>query len=304
MVKNESIKISAGYLLITILWGSTWVAIRIGLNDLTPVFAAGSRFIVASLFIFLIMRYRGIKLQKDKTSVKLYALMSLFSFILPFGFVYWSEQYISSGLTSVLFAVFPIQVTIFSRLYFPDDKIGVFKALGIFLSFGGIIVIFSENLSFDVGSDFLPMLLVVVASGMQAWNAVVIKKYGNHLNSLSMNFIPLFSAGIIMVLFGLLFEARETLIFSASAIGTVFYLAFFGTVLTFTTYYWLMKKINVVLLALSAFITPILALIIGWIILDEHLTTRNFIGSALVLIGILFANFRGLKLYLKEKYGK
>jgi drug/metabolite transporter (DMT)-like permease len=61
-----------------------------------------------------------------------------------------------------------------------------------------------------------------------------------------------------------------------------------------------MKRINVVLLALSAFITPILALIIGWIILDEHLTTRNFIGSALVLIGILFANFRGLKLYLKE----
>ena len=302
-MKSENIKISAGYLLITILWGSTWVAIRIGLDDLTPVFAAGSRFVVASVFIYLIMRYRGIKLQTDSESVKLYILMSLFSFVLPFGFVYWGEQFISSGLTSVLFAVFPIQVSIFSRMYFPNEKIGIYKALGIVLSFGGIIVIFSENLSFDVGSDFLPMLLIVIASGMQAWIAVVIKKYGNHLNSLSMNFVPLFSAGIIMVLFGLLFEERETLYFSASAVGSVFYLAFFGTVLTFTTYYWLMKRINVVLLALSAFITPILALIIGWIILDEHLTTRNFIGSVFVLIGILFANFRGLKLYLKEKYG-
>ncbi|NOX17299.1 MAG: EamA family transporter [Chlorobi bacterium] len=302
-MNNENVKISAGYLLITILWGSTWVAIRIGLDDLTPVFAAGSRFVVASIFIFLIMRYRGIKLQTDGASLKLYALMSLFSFVFPFGLVYWGEQFISSGLTSVLFAVFPIQVSIFSRVYFPEEKIGVYKALGIILSFGGIIVIFSENLNFNVGSDLLPMILVVIASGMQAWNAVVIKKYGNHLNSLSMNFVPLISAGIIMVLFGYFFEARETLVFSASAVGSIFYLAFFGTVLTFTTYYWLMKRINVVLLALSAFITPILALIIGWIILDERLTTRNFIGSALVLIGILFANFRGLKLYLKEKYG-
>ncbi len=300
-MNKENIKIILGYALISILWGTTWYAIRIGLNSLTPIFAAGLRFSTASVFIFAIMKFSGKQLQIDRVSLTLYVLMGFFSFVFPYGLVYWGEQYVSSGLTSVLFGVFPFFVILFSRLSFPNNKIGIYKLLGVLLAFGGIVVIFSDSLSFTSENILLGMIAIIVSAFMQGAIAVVIKKWGNHLQSLSMNFIPLVIAGITMLLWGFFFEDKSTWDFNFSAIASTAYLAIFGTVVTFTTYYWLMKKIDVVLLSLSTFITPIIALIVGGILLNEHLSFQHFIGSSLVLIGILFANLRGLLKYYVEK---
>ncbi len=300
-MNKENIKIILGYTLISILWGTTWYAIRIGLNSLTPIFAAGLRFTTASIFIFAIMKYSGARLQTDRLSIILYISMGFFSFVIPFGLVYWGEQYVSSGLTSVLFGVFPFFVIIFSRFAFPNEKIGMFKLLGVLLAFGGIVVIFSDSISFTKSDLIIGMIAVVCSAALQGAIAVVIKKWGNHLHSLSMNFIPLLIAGITMLLFGLLFEDRTKWDFNTSAILSVVYLALFGTVFTFTTYYWLMKRIDVVILSLSSFITPIIALIVGGLLLSERLSFLNFIGSVLVLVGILFANLRGLIKYFSKK---
>ena len=300
-MKKETIKIVLGYTLISILWGTTWYAIRIGLNSLTPIFAAGLRFTTASIFIYAIMRYSGARLQTDKLSLILYVAMGFFSFVIPFGLVYWGEQYVSSGLTSVLFGSFPFFVILFSRFAFPNEKIGILKLLGVVLAFIGIVVIFFDSLSFTKNNLLIGMIAVVSSAALQGAIAVVIKKWGNHLHSLSMNFIPLVIAGITMLLFGLLFEDRTKWDFNSSAILSVLYLALFGTVFTFTTYYWLMKKIDVVILSLSSFITPIIALIVGSVLLAEHLSFLNFIGSSLVLVGILFANLRGLIKYYSQK---
>ena len=116
-----------------------------------------------------------------------------------------------------------------------------------------------------------------------------------------MNFIPLLITGVVLIPVGLLFENRESLIFDSKAIYSILYLAIFGTVITFTVYFWLMQKINVVILSLSSFLTPIIALILGTILLNEKLTTNHILGSSLVLIGILFANFRGLVKYYKDR---
>jgi len=300
-MNKETIKIILGYALISFLWGTTWYAIRIGLNSLTPIFAAGLRFSVASIFIFAIMKYSGARLQTDKISLILYGLMGFFSFVFPFGLVYWGEQYVSSGLTSVLFGVFPLFVVLFSRFAFPNEKIGIYKLLGVLLAFAGIIVIFSDSLSFSKNDLIFGMIAIVCSAAMQGAIAVVIKKWGNHLHSLSMNFIPLLIAGITMVLYGFFFEDKSKWDFNSSAIISVLYLALFGTVVTFTTYYWLMKKIDVVILSLSSFITPIIALFVGGILLSEKLSFLNFVGSSLVLVGILFANLRGIMKYYSKK---
>ena len=126
---------------------------------------------------------------------------------------------------------------------------------------------------------------------------MTIKKYGQHLNPLSMNFLPLFFAGIILIIVSILFENSSGWIFDFNAFASIIFLAFFGTLVTFTTYYWLLKRMNVVLLSISSFITPIIAVILGWLIMNENFSFRTLVGSSLVLIGILFANFRGLMNY-------
>lgn len=297
-MNNGNARVAGTYLLLCIIWGTTWVAIKASLESLTPFMSAGTRFLLASAVIYTIMKLNRIKLQTDNLSVKLYLLMGFFSFIIPFGLVYWAQQFVPSGLSAVLFAVYPFFVAIFSYFRIPEEKIGIVKIIGIILGFSGIVIIFSDSFGAVISDYIVGMLAIVLSGAMQANIAVTLKKSGGHLNSLSMNLIPMLLAGFIMMLVSLTTEKPSQNIFDLNAILAVSYLAIFGSVVTFTSFYWLLKRVNVVILSLIAFITPIVALIAGWIIFNEQLTTRHFIGSVTVLAGLLWANAEA---YLKYK---
>ena len=297
---GEKSKIVLGYISICLIWGSTWMAIKIGLDTLTPMFSLGLRFLIASIVLFAIIKIKNIELLTDSQSVKLYLFMSVFSYIIPFTLVYWAEQFVPTGLTSVLFAIFPFWVIIFSRIAFPREIIGMYKLFGVILGFIGIAVIFKDELSFDFGNSTLGILAIIISATIQGGVAVVIKKYGKEINPVSINLIPLLITGIVLIPVGLIFEDSSRLAYSNNALFSILYLSTVGTVIVFTIYYWLMKKINVVILSLSTFITPIIAILLGSFFLNEKLSTNHIVGSSLVLMGILFANFRGLLNYYKE----
>ena len=286
--------------MLCLIWGSTWLAIRYGLESLTPIFSAGIRFLLASVFIWILMKMQSVSVQKDKVSIRLYLLMGFFSFVIPFGLVYWAEQFVPSGIASVLFAVYPFFVVIFSFIRIPTDKIGFYKIFGTILGFSGIIIIFSDSFAGDITYYIVGMIAVVASGIMQAWIAVSIKKFGHHLHPLSMNFVPMLIAGISMLAIGYLFEDLSKTRIDQNAVLSLLYLSFFGSVITFTSFYWLIKRINLVILSLIAFITPIVALILGFIFYGEALSTNHFIGSAFVLTGVFWANLGNL---LKLKRG-
>ena len=289
-----AVKIFLAYAALCFIWGSTWLAIRIGLESLTPIFSAGLRFSVASVFIYLIMKIKNISLQTDRFSLYLYLIMGFFSFVIPFGLVYWAEQFIPSGMAAVLFAVYPFWVVIFTNIRIPGESIGFYKIFGTVLGFAGIVIIFSDSFSGDLTSYLIGMFAVVLSGIMQAWIAVSIKKFGHHLHPLSMNFLPMVIAGISMVIIAFFAEDLSTIRVDQNAVLSILYLAFFGSVITFTSFYWLLKRINVVILSLIAFITPIVALILGYFFYNEVLSTRHFIGTALVLTGVFWANLGSL----------
>jgi putative membrane protein PagO len=141
-MKTSTTKIILVYLLICLIWGSTWLGIRVSLESIPPLISSGFRFILASIGIFVIMRVRGIRLQTDKVAIKLYILMGVFSFIIAYGLVYWAEQYVASGLAAVLFGIYPFFVALFSYFLLPDEPIGFYKIIGMILGFIGIVVIF------------------------------------------------------------------------------------------------------------------------------------------------------------------
>lgn len=151
--------------------------------------------------------------------------------------------------------------------------------------------------------NYLLGLVAVISSAIiQGYAAVFMKKWAGYLNPFSLNAFPLMFAGIIMILAGFIFENTESWVFNQKAILSVLYLSIFGTIVAFTTYYWLLKEINAVILSLSSFITPIIAILLGWFFLDETLSNNVIFGSFFVLIGILFGNLKGLRnYYLKRK---
>lgn len=301
-MKIENYKIIFGYIIICLIWGSTWLFIRFGLDSLTPIVSAGFRFSLAAIMIFVLMKFKKIEMLIDSNSLKIYVILGLFSFLVPFALVYWAEQFIPSGLTSVLFSVMPFFVILFSFFAIKGEVISIFQIIGVGFGFGGIVTIFSENLNIDLSNNIFGMVAVLLSSIIQAGIGVYIKKFGKHLNPLTMNFFPLLIAGVLMIFLGFIFEDTTRLKFDSKAVISVVYLAFVGTVVAFSTYYWLMKRINLIFLSLSSFITPIIAVFLGWLFLGENFSKQALIGSLLVLVGILFANFAEVKNYFKTKF--
>lgn len=278
------------YLLLCLIWGTTWLAIRLGLEDFAPFFSAGLRFVVAALVIGGIVYFKKIPLPLDKKSMGIYTMLGLFSFFVPFGMVYWGEQHVSSGLAAVLFAIYPFGVTIFSYVILKNEEINPRKIIGMIISFAGVYTIFHNSLG--GGSDLyvMGMFMILLSALIQAYILVLFKKHGSYLNALSVNFVPVLIAGVCFLVSSWIIEPEPVKELTAAGIGTTLYLGIFGTVITFTTYYYLLKRIPLLLLSFIAFITPVIAVIAGWLFMSEKLSENDLLGSSLVVTGLAIAN--------------
>lgn len=298
---NRKFFIPLMYFLICFFWGSSWYIIKVSLQYVTPFINLGSRFLISAFAIYLVMRYTNTRLDLSPTSVKLYLILGFFSYSIPFSLVYWAERTIPSSLASILFAMNPFFVAILSSIFIKEEFLSVPRIIGIILSFAGIIFIFKDGLRIEL-SHYLPgMIAVILSALMQASIAVTIKKKGGHLSPLSMNFIPTLIAGIFLVTIGLFTENLSSNKFTIEAILMIIYLAVFVTVFNFTAYYSLLKKMSVVILSLTSFITPLIATFIGVVVGGENLSKNISAGAFFVLTGILIANWEGFKKFYHQK---
>jgi drug/metabolite transporter (DMT)-like permease len=123
---------------------------------------------------------------------------------------------------------------------------------------------------------------------------ILIKKHGYDLSPITLNFVSMFVGTLTIAVLALVFERGAPVVFDAKGIGSVVYLGTFGTVVTFVTYFWLLKRVEVVYLSLVSFVTPIVAVFLGAVVLDESLAPHTFLGAGLVLMGLMVANGKGL----------
>jgi len=300
-MNNKSFFIPVLYFLICFFWGSSWYVIKLSLEYVTPFINLGIRFLISALAIYLVMKYTDTKLDLSPNSIKLYLILGFFSYSIPFSLVYWAEETIPSSLASILFTMHPFFVAILSSIFIKEESLSLPRLIGIIVSFSGIVFIFKDGLKIELAHYIPGMIGVILSALMQASIAVTIKKKGGHLNPLSMNFIPTLIAGIFLVLMGILTENLDANNFSFEAILMIIYLAVFVTVFNFTAYYSLLKKMSVVILSLTSFITPLIAILIGVVIGGEKLSKNISIGAFFVLTGILITNWDGIKKFYHQK---
>ncbi|MCE1187787.1 MAG: DMT family transporter [Ignavibacteria bacterium] len=288
-------KIVIAYLTVCLTWGLTWLVIRMGLADIPPFYSGTFRFAVAVLVLWGIVIARKIPVPLDKKSILLYLFMGICSFLIPFGLIYWSEQYVSSGLSSVLFAVYPFSVAILSSLTIPEERTNAWQISGMVVSFLGIISIFAPSISFNLNLQFVGMLAVIGSALMQSIVVIIVKKHGRQLHPVTINFFPMLIGGVCFAVAALLTEDFRAVHFTWNSVFSFIFLGIFGSVLAFTAYYWLLKKISIFMLSLTTFITPIVALIAGAIVLHEILKMNEILGSILVIAGLILSNGQHLR---------
>lgn len=298
--RPETIRIVLSFIVISLIWGSTWLAIKIGLDSVTPLYGTALRFSVAFVILLLLMKARKERLPTDRNAIIAFLTLGVLSFSLPFILVYWGETKVSSGLASILFAVYPFVVAIFSHFFLEGEQLSLVKFVGILLGFGGILVIFWQDIQWG-GTDMSGMIAIIVSTILQAMSLVVMKKRAKHISSVALSVGGLIPGLIVMYGLALTLDDFSALTFDVKGVGSILYLGTFGTVVTFVIYYWLLKHIEAVYMSLVALVTPIVAVILGSLILDEQLSPHAFAGAALVLAGILAANSRELFVTLRRR---
>ncbi len=290
---DSKLKILLGYILICLIWGTTWLAIKVSIFTLPPFFSAGVRFVLASIIILIILRIRRYKYHFDLKQVIFLIFVGIGSFSIPYGLVYWAEGRITSGLTAVMFAVMPFFAAILSKIFLKDERFTFWKIFGILLGFFGLIVIFWADL--DIGSigTVEGILAVVLSALLNAAVAVGVKKYGRDIDPVYINLIPMALGAVTLLATSFFIEDWGTLSLNLSTVVAIVYLAVFGSVVAFAIYFYLLKHMSVVVLSMTSFITPLLALFSGAVFLSEKFPSGTLVGSGMILGGILLMNLYG-----------
>ncbi len=283
--------VAAVFVLLTLIWGTTWSAIVVSLQGIPPVGGVALRFGLAGLALLGVARLRGIVLGRRPMERRLWVVNGVFSFCISYGVVYWAEQYVPSGLTSVLFATFPLFTVLLAHFLLPEERLGAMAALGMLVGFGGVAVIFSEDFSRLGGPKVAAASVVMLVSPFAAAiGNVLVKRWGEGIHPISLTSVPMLMTGVVMGGISAGVESRAQFTFEGWSVAAVLYLALVGTAVTFTLYFWLLARMAASRLALLGYSVPVVAVTVGVLLLDEPLTARMVAGSVLVLAGVGLAS--------------
>ncbi len=274
------------FMLLCLIWGSTWMFIKIGLEDAPPFLYAGLRFLLAALLMFPIVKLRGQRIPRDRRVLRLMVNTGLFAVSVTYGLVYWSEQYIPAGLTSVLFSAFPFFVILFSHLMIPDDRLSSTKIGGTLVGFSGLLLIFLDSLKLQNRMAVLATAAVVFSAICTALSNVVIKKNVRELDPFVLTFVHMLCGAVALLGLSLGLENLSDFHATVKSLGSLAYLAVMGSCVAFIGYYWLLGHIKVTTASLIVFVIPIVALFLDWIVLHQVLDWRTVAGSGLVIAGV------------------
>ncbi len=271
------------------IWGSTWLFIKLGLEDLPPFTFAAIRFIIAVAIVFSIIRIRGLALPRARSDWILLAVTGILSFGFNYGLVFWGEQYITSGLAALLQATTPAFGLVFAHFNLPGERLSWTRIGGVVLGVCGVAVVFSNQLAVAGHQALAGCVALLFSSIFVAYSNVLVKKHGKNLNPAIM------TAG--QMLFGLLLLLAVSITFEGNplryhwtpmAVIALLYLAVVGSVIAFLLYYWLILNMDVTKSMLIALVTPVVAVILGMIVLNEEFGWRTLAGGAMIILGIAF----------------
>lgn len=286
-------RLIGGFLLLTLIWGTTWAAIRVGLEGVPPFTGVAVRFAIAGTLLLALALALGVRLGRGRHEKALWLANGVLSFCLSYAIIYWAEQHIPSGLAAVLFATNPLFVAALAHFLLAGERLTAAAVAGLVLGFAGVAVIYSDDLSLLGGPQVrLAALVMLVSPLVSAVATVAIKRWGSDVHPISLSAVPMLIASLVMGVVAFLVERHRPLAFDARSVAALLYLAILGSAVTFTVYYWLLARVTATRLALLSYVIPIVAVAVGAAAFDEPLRPRLLAGSALVLVGVVIVSRR------------
>lgn len=288
-------KIILAFAAVYIIWGTTYLAIRIGIESMPPFTMAGLRYVIAGVLLLLYIKING-EILFDKTIISNF-LLGAFMLTCGQGTIFWAEKYVPSGLTAVLISTAPIWYIIADKKHWGSYFTSKLTLFSILLGLIGVWMLFKNQAVIGTGdtSSMVVIASIVIILSCFCWvSASLYYKYNHTPGSLFKNVgWQLMGGSTACLLVGLLagelpqFDVAQV---TARSWAALLYLAIAGSIVAFTAMFWLLQRKPAAIVGTYAYVNPVIAVLLGFVIADESITTSQIIGMVIILIAAYLAN--------------
>ncbi len=294
MIQKTDFKLLFCLFTVGIVWGTTYFGIRVAVETIPPWYITSIRQGIAAIIIMVILLYKKQLSWIGWANFKLQFIPAVLMIVLANGFTTIAEQTLPSGLTSIMSALSPVVIFIGSIL-FGLQKPSIKGFVGVALGFLGVVFIFKDGLgaildpNYIIGVLFLSIAILAWSSG-----TIYSKKHIHKSNNIALNLFYQFSiAAIIQFVLAIIFSPNANLNdWSSRSILAMLYLAVFGSVLAFFCYLYALKRVTAVQVSILNYINTIIAVFLGWLFLDEVITSDFIIATGLIIAGVFIINYK------------
>lgn len=286
MNKKYGLKAYLAWLTICIVWGTTYLAIRIGVADLPPMLFAGIRWIIAGILMTILLNLRNYTLPRLK-DLKHLAVVGILLLGIANGLVVVAEQWLPSGLTALILSTLPFWVVGLEYFLPNAPKINWFIIAGLLLGTFGVILIFAEDLDITLDINILYGGLCLLGAVI-AWSigSVYWKYKKTDVRPLMGASVQMLIAGVLQTALGFILGEQNNFHLTQMSTLALGYLIVFGSMLGYASYIYSITNLPLSLVSTYAYINPVIAILLGWYFLSEPLTITVFIAAGLILIGV------------------
>ena len=283
-------KVLLAFAIIYFVWGSTFLAIRVGVREVPPFLLAGLRFLIAGLVLFAWMRTKG---TVSPTARQWFSatLLAVLIFVLDYGLLFWAERRVPSGIAAVMMATIPVFMTLSEILFLKTQRLTPRLGAALLIGIGGVLVLVSRSISFgDSPIDTIGAIALIVAAIGWSVGSALTRKVPLPSSKAMSSGAQMFAGGVLlMITSAALGEFRG---FRVQAVPlkawlALAYLIVAGSIVAFTAYLWLIHHESPTKVGTYAYVNPVVAVLLGYFLGGEGLSLRTIMGTMLVLVSVV-----------------
>ncbi len=276
---------------VCIIWGTTYLALRIAVLHFPPFLFTAIRQTTAGLLLLGFMFTLGKAGWPSKDHLWRQAIGGFFMISMGNGLVAWAEMHIPSGVAAVICSLMPVLVILINLMINRDERPTLPIVSGVVVGLAGILLIFSEHLAEFSKTEYI-MGIVFTFSAVLAWagGSIWIKKKNVESNPFVNAGLQMFFGGLLLFPFSLAFDDLNKITWTGEVVYSFLYLIIFGSLIAYASYAYALRKLPMTIVSLYAYVNPLVAVFLGWLVLDEKLNTMIWIAIILTIGGVYIVN--------------
>ncbi len=282
-------RVLAAYVVVALVWGSTYLAIRIGVQHLPPALFGGIRFLTAGTILLVLALALGRRLPTRPKDWATAAIVGVMLLGIGNGGVIWAEQWVESGTVAILIVTGALMMALFDAIIPGSEARPNWRQfVALLIGFAGTVLLVGGNPAALGEAGWIGPLVVIVAAASWSLGSVYSKRNPAEASPQVFSALQMLFGGSVLAVVGLLSgEARE-LHFSLAGLGAVLYLIVMGSIVAYTSYVYLLRHAPPAFVGTTVYVNTVVAVLLGWVVLSEHVSLKTFVAMAVILGSVVW----------------